>query len=827
MSRRHVLGRGTTISDANKVEGVQNIQELKPQMAAERSLSPIEPPPERERIFDDLMRRRVKKILGVPEGDAVYYNLESKKEDILIRCKNAFLGDEDFEETEEDKAKYRLTYRLTDDKVSKATQFFIGEEALVINRSYVGKEDNLEDVIEIIADAKIGPEKIITFSYRNSFHLMSVVIDVPNKNINFTDSFEDKESHYFNQFLSASKGLRKVLEEKFGEEFKINRTRVEERVVQDEAIEEKEVDSTTCGVHAILNNSIGVLRAKYGDEVALSMIKIKMNEILGVEVEGGSLEELMLNAKQQCFSSEELKLKMKERAVCAAEISKEIIQSGIYPKSTTAQYLQDVEKKIDEEVIKQCKRDALVAKLQDYITYENHSPQEGEDMWNETDIYDQPVWIALNAFQNLYRVDKVRTIWQEQLKLTSDLEITDLENTKKKFFISKYATTEDFGLGMKVTRILEPFLEADLDDQDNILKAIEALNSWADQHEAGAPDDTSSQQELSLSNLEKHKESQKTASSRKSSSGSSQTPSIILESESRKSSEGSSSLESSSPRNQGVFSRESSEGSSLSSINKKASQAPAKELGTIWKTKDGVTRYNIENPLPSSSVQVVTAVLMKVPAAEKSAFYGKDRGDNYKTIEGAYSENESERAKEVAEIMAFILSKIAYNPLVKRKNGDKDLTKEQLLALIDYAKKNGGVRTRINEGPDADTFGYVEQTDAEIAKALESSGVKVSVEVAKCVSGQYQAQCRLCGILSGNGDSNNGSTLNFLTEQAREIFANAVEINGKIEPKLGENTPQAIKVIRSDRETVGPSALQTVIRDKEAQVRRITTGQSR
>ena len=271
----------------------------------------------------------------------------------------------------------------------------------------------------------------------------------------------------------------------------------------------------------------------------------------------------------------------------------------------------------------------------------------------------------------------------------------------------------------------------------------------------------------------------------------------------------------------GTLSRTSSGGSFLPPIHKKASQAPSKKLGKIWE-EDGVTKLNIKNPLPSTSVAVVTAVLMKVPTVKNSAFHGKDRGDDYKTIEGAYSEDKSERAKEVAEIMAFILSKIAYDRTVKEWNGDKELTKEQLLALIDYAKKNGGVGTKINEGPDAETFPYVEQTNAEIEEALKSSGVKVSVKVAKRVSGQYQAQCRSCGILSGHEDSNEGSTLNFLTEQAREIFANAVEINDRIEPKLGENTPQAKKFIGYDRQTVEPFYVQKVIKQKIEQVAELT-----
>ncbi len=294
----------------------------------------------------------------------------------------------------------------------------------------------------------------------------------------------------------------------------------------------------------------------------------------------------------------------------------------------------------------------------------------------------------------------------------------------------------------------------------------------------------------------------------------------IEEVDSRKTSlSGNDSSETSSFQDQVTLSRTSSGGSFLPSIHKKASQAPSKELGKIWE-EDGVTKRNINNPLPSPFVKVVTAVLMKVPTVEKSAFHGKDRGDNYKTIDGAYSEDKSERAKEVAEIMAFILSKIAYDPIAKRKNGGKNLTKEQLLGIIDDAKENGGVGSKINKGDDAAEVPCVVRKEAEISKALEKFGVKADVAI--YVSGKYQEQCLLCGILSGDGPSDKGSRINFLTQQARAILADAVESDGKIKPKVGENTPQARESIGYGAETVGHNTVQTVIRQKIQQVEELT-----
>ncbi len=752
---------------AEEIDGVLNIQDLKyhiaPQMADERSLSPIELPPEGGDIFDDLMQQRVIKILEEPDATAVYSDLESRKDGIVAKYIGAF------PETEEGKGEYCLT----DDQVSQATQFFIGKDALVINRSHSGQVDNLKDVVEIIENAEIGPDEIITFSYRNGFHFMSVVIDVLNKNINFTNSFEDQEGHYVNEFVSASEYLFQVLDKKFGESFEITKTPVEERVVQDEAYEENEGDSTTCGVHAILNNSIGVLRARYGDEVALPMIKTKMREILGVEVEGESLRELMLDAKQKCFSSEEFKSEMKERAVCAAEISQEILKSEIYPKSKTATYLQTVVERRDEEAIKHDKRNALVATLLDDI----------KD--NTQGINYQPVSLALEAFENLHHVDPVRTIWQQQLNLTPSLNIAGIENaqsayrSKQHFFISKYATEEDLELGIKVKNILEPFLEADVVDEENKLKAIAALqDSQVVQDEAD--------------------------SRGKASNDSSETSSF---------------------QDLVTLSRTSSGGSLLSSTDKKASQAPSKELGKIWE-EDGVTKRNINNPFPSPSpspspsVKVVTAVLMKVPTVKNSAFHGKDRGDDYKTIEGAYSEDKSERAKEVAEIMAFILSQIAYHPLVKIKNDGKSLSKEQLLGIIDYAKENGGVKSKINKSADANKFPLLWADESKMNEVLKTSGV--TADLAKFVSGKYQEQCKLCGILSGREDSNFGSRINFLTPQARAILEDATESYGKIKPRVGENTPQAKKFIVHDCETVEPFDVQKVIKQKIEQVAKIT-----
>ena len=770
---------------AEEIDGVLNIQDLKdhiaPQMADERSLSPIELPPEGGGIFDDLMQLRVTNILEGSSDNAVYFDLESRKDGIVAKYIGAF------PETEEGKGEYCLT----DDQVSQATQFFIGKDALVINRSHSGQVDNLKDVVEIIENAEIVPDEIITFSYRNGFHFMSVVIDVRKKNINFTNSFEDKSHLCVGEFLEVAenRGLRQVLDEKFREGFKITMTPVEERVVQDEASEGNEGDNTTCGVHAILNNSIGVLRARCGDEDPLPMIKIKMREILGVEVEGESLQNLMLNAKQQCFSSEALKLKMKERAVCAAEISKEILQSEIYPKSTTAAYLQTVVDVRDAEAIKYDKRNALVATLQDDIEalQSDEYQDESDEYQDESDEY-QDVLVALEAFKSLCDVDKVRTIWQQQLKLTPSLNIAGIENTesaepsKQHFFISQYATAEELGLVITVKNILEDFLEADVDDQENRSKAIRAL-----------------QESLVAQNLER--------------------PTLeVIPEDSNNSSETSSFKDSS-----GILSRTTSEGSFLPQIDKKASQKPVKELGKIWE-EDGVTKRNINNPFPSPSpspsVKVVTAVLMKVPTVKNSAFHGKDRGDDYKTIEGAYSEDKSERAKEVAEIMAFILSQIAYHPLVKIKNDGKSLSKEQLLGIIDYAKENGGVKSKINKSADANKFPLLWADESKMNEVLKTSGV--TADLAKFVSGKYQEQCKLCGILSGREDSNFGSRINFLTPQARAILEDATESYGKIKPRVGENTPQAKKFIVHDCETVEPFDVQKVIKQKIEQVAKIT-----
>ncbi len=262
-----------------------------------------------------------------------------------------------------------------------------------------------------------------------------------------------------------------------------------------------------------------------------------------------------------------------------------------------------------------------------------------------------------------------------------------------------------------------------------------------------------------------------------------------------------------------------SEGSFLPTIQTKTSQAPSKELDQIWEER-GATKCNIENPFPSSSVKVVTAVLMKVSNVEKSTFHGEDRGDDYKTIEGAYSEDSAEREKEVAEMMAFILSKIAYDTGVKIKNGGKNLTKDQLLGIIDYAKKKGGVKSKINKSDDANEFPLLWADENKMNKALENFGV--NADLAKAVSGKYQNQCKLCGILSGRVNSNLGSRINFLTQQARAILENAVEIDGKIELILGENMPQARKAIGYDAKTVGQNIVQSVIREKSARVAKLT-----
>jgi len=112
------------------------------------------------------------------------------------------------------------------DQISYATQFFIGDEALVIGRSatqFGGENSNFSDVAEIIRHADLSNPKnrFIAFPDYSGSHFMSAVIDTETRHVYFTDSMNGGYSPRFDNFKRRfEETLLPALREKFdrGEE---------------------------------------------------------------------------------------------------------------------------------------------------------------------------------------------------------------------------------------------------------------------------------------------------------------------------------------------------------------------------------------------------------------------------------------------------------------------------------------------------------------------------------------------------------------------------------------------------------------------------------
>lgn len=141
----------------------------------------------------------------------------------------------------------------------------------------------------------------------------------------------------------------------------------------------------------------------------------------------------------------------------------------------------------------------------------------------------------------------------------------------------------------------------------------------------------------------------------------------------------------------------------------------------------------------------ITVISVEPVVSNRQSVWLQDdgRGNKFRVIDGVYENEDSEGnfpntpRREIGQTFIGILQKIA-----KGEKGDKDLTTEQFLAIIDYAKKNGGVTNKYN----ASSQKY---SDNEIS---ELKGV--DAQRAKRFSARFQEECRKCGIYTGREGAN-------------------------------------------------------------------------
>ncbi len=146
-----------------------------------------------------------------------------------------------------------------------------------------------------------------------------------------------------------------------------------------------------------------------------------------------------------------------------------------------------------------------------------------------------------------------------------------------------------------------------------------------------------------------------------------------------------------------------------------------------------------EKEPPQTKITVIS--VEPVVSNQQSVWLQDDgRGNKFRVIDGVYKNEGGDNnyyQTDIGRTFIGILQKIA-----KGEKGDKDLTTEQFLAIIDYAKKNGGVTNKYN----ASSQKYSNNEISELKG--------VDAQRAKRFSARFQEECRKCGIYTGREGAN-------------------------------------------------------------------------
>lgn len=162
----------------------------------------------------------------------------------------------------------------------------------------------------------------------------------------------------------------------------------------------------------------------------------------------------------------------------------------------------------------------------------------------------------------------------------------------------------------------------------------------------------------------------------------------------------------------------------------------------------------------------ITVISVEPVVSNRQSVWLKDdrRGNKFRVIDGVYENEGGDNnyyQTDIGRTFIGILQKIAKGE--KGEKGEKDLTTEQFLAIIDYAKKNGGVTNKYN----ASSQKY---SDNEIS---ELKGV--DAQRAKRFSARFQEECRKCGIYTGREGANVkmvGLRLTFIPDDVVDVLKN-------------------------------------------------------
>ncbi len=144
---------------------------------------------------------------------------------------------------------------------------------------------------------------------------------------------------------------------------------------------------------------------------------------------------------------------------------------------------------------------------------------------------------------------------------------------------------------------------------------------------------------------------------------------------------------------------------------------------------------------PGSKIKVLK--VEPVVSNHQSVWFNSNRGNKFRVMEEICDKNEEERRQKIGRVFIGILQTIK-DEIADKSSGKTELTKDQIVAIIDAAKRAGGISNKLNENNE-----YVENEGlTEIAA--------VDPKIAKYFSARFQQECEKCGIYTGREDKDGG-----------------------------------------------------------------------
>lgn len=115
--------------------------------------------------------------------------------------------------------------------------------------------------------------------------------------------------------------------------------------------------------------------------------------------------------------------------------------------------------------------------------------------------------------------------------------------------------------------------------------------------------------------------------------------------------------------------------------------------------------------------------------------------DEHQVFQSIYGSQQDEIANRAEDIMRAILINLCYHENMKKHNSGQPLSREQMLAIIDFAKNTGGVMHKKTQ-----TAKVSKRNSGELKNEESLTSLGISARLAKNFSGLFQVFCASCGI---------------------------------------------------------------------------------